>query len=346
MLRTRTDTTSLRTAHVSVSGGNCDITVASGVIARHMRDLRITQACYNDWQYCAIQKATHMTNLTVPASLPPITSISAGWVYVMALDHTGQVHIWGDDAWYNTIDSTNPFKPHNLDRDPIRQIASGGRHMLALSTDGTIFAWGKDYEDDTDQHLKCYIYWEDQGNVTAIGASANCTYLIKKTGVLQLRGYIRKNYSDTAIQQDYRDVTHVAASTKHVVLLHNDGHISAFGDATLCVLPTQNTNIRMVSADDTHTLALQADGHVLAWGTNTNGECDVPADLSRVVQVCAGEGVSLALCENGTIRVWGDVASGSYHFPNNITDIIQIAVGNGFAVALRRAGDVIIAKPQ
>jgi alpha-tubulin suppressor-like RCC1 family protein len=54
-----------------------------------------------------------------------------------------------------------------------------------------------------------------------------------------------------------------------------------------------------------HSLAIKADGTVVAWGSNSDGQTNVPANLSGVIQVAAGFYHSVALKADGTLVGWG-----------------------------------------
>jgi hypothetical protein len=56
-----------------------------------------------------------------------------------------------------------------------------------------------------------------------------------------------------------------------------------------------------VAAGEHHTAALLADGRVVCWGTNSDGQCNVPADLGPAVQVAAGWFHTAALLADGRV---------------------------------------------
>lgn len=60
-----------------------------------------------------------------------------------------------------------------------------------------------------------------------------------------------------------------------------------------------------LAAGSAHSLAIKADGTVVAWGSNSDGQTNVPANLSGVVQVAAGYDHSLALKADGSVVGWG-----------------------------------------
>ena len=43
----------------------------------------------------------------------------------------------------------------------------------------------------------------------------------------------------------------------------------------------------------------------IAWGSNSNGQTNVPLDLTNAIAVGAGAVQSLAIRQDGTVSVWG-----------------------------------------
>jgi alpha-tubulin suppressor-like RCC1 family protein len=63
--------------------------------------------------------------------------------------------------------------------------------------------------------------------------------------------------------------------------------------------------VTAVSAGGSHSLALLDDGTVVAWGSDSSGECDVPANLTDVKGISAGNGYSIAVKKDGSVVAWG-----------------------------------------
>ena len=93
-----------------------------------------------------VTSPVQMTAITVP-----IVRIAAGKDHALALDGTGRVWTWGNNAYgqLGTGNKTNRTSPCNPSVSPclpnlnsIVGIAGGTRHTLALLNDGTVKAWG------------------------------------------------------------------------------------------------------------------------------------------------------------------------------------------------------------
>jgi len=68
--------------------------------------------------------------------------------------------------------------------------------------------------------------------------------------------------------------------------------------------------VTAIAAGATHSLALHDDGHVTAWGNNGYGQTTPPRDLSNVVAVAAGDDHSLAPGDDGRMTAWGPTDPG------------------------------------
>jgi hypothetical protein len=87
-----------------------------------------------------------------------------------------------------------------------------------------------------------------------------------------------------------------------------------------------------------HSLALKADGKILGLGSNTNGQIDVPIDLTNVIAIAAGSYHSLALKADGTVVGFG--AGDGAIVPGGLSNIVSIAAGLSNSLALRSDGRV------
>jgi trimeric autotransporter adhesin len=95
-----------------------------------------------------------------------------------------------------------------------------------------------------------------------------------------------------------------------------------------------------ISAAYDHSLALRSNGTVVAWGSNGQGQCNVPLDLSNVTAIVAGCYASLALKRDGTVVFWGGNGYGQQNVPPGLSNVIAIA-GYAHFLALRQDGTVV-----
>jgi hypothetical protein len=93
-----------------------------------------------------------------------------------------------------------------------------------------------------------------------------------------------------------------------------------------CNVPAGLCNVTAISLSN-HVVALKSDGTVVAWGRNTAGQCNVPAGLSGVVAVAAGAEHTLALKSDGTVVAWGSNADGECNVPAGLNGIRAVAAG-------------------
>lgn len=95
------------------------------------------------------------SNVTSPrritAITAPVVKIAAGWGHALALDSTGRIWTWGNNAYgqLGTGNKTNRTTPCNPAVSPclpnltsVTGIAAGFRHSLALVAGGAVKSWG------------------------------------------------------------------------------------------------------------------------------------------------------------------------------------------------------------
>jgi alpha-tubulin suppressor-like RCC1 family protein len=90
----------------------------------------------------------HQVNTLGPSTTNPVTAISAGSAFVVALKKNGAVVAWGKNASgelgnNSTTDSLNPVSVSGLGAGSgVSSLATGSAHVLALRSNGTLLAWG------------------------------------------------------------------------------------------------------------------------------------------------------------------------------------------------------------
>jgi outer membrane protein assembly factor BamB len=96
-----------------------------------------------------------------------------------------------------------------------------------------------------------------------------------------------------------------------------------------------------VAAGATHALALTTDGHLVAWGDNTDGQLNLPTDITYR-DIDAGDAFSLALSTDGTIYAAGNNAYNQVSGKPSGNGYIQVEAGAGTAAALDKDGRIIV----
>ncbi|PYI50989.1 immunoglobulin-like domain-containing protein [Paenibacillus flagellatus] len=107
------------------------------------------------------------------------------------------------------------------------------------------------------------------------------------------------------------------------------------------------SGIVQIAAGYQSSLALKSDGTVVAWGDNSQGQTDVPAELTvpgTVMDIAAGSYHSLALKSDGTVVAWGYNSKGQTEVPDELTEpgtVMGIAAGYQHSLALKSNGTVV-----
>jgi alpha-tubulin suppressor-like RCC1 family protein len=87
-------------------------------------------------------------------------------------------------------------------------------------------------------------------------------------------------------------------------------------------------------------LEIPAETFTVAFGENTDGQINVPNELSNAVAVAGGAYFSLALENNGTVIAWGDNTYGQTTIPAGLANVVGIAAGEYHGVAVLANGSV------
>jgi hypothetical protein len=249
--------------------------------------------------------------------LPPLRAIDAstplrddGQAYVVAVDTSRQVWIWGAVA--DLTDDADAAQPVQVpfDRPNVIAVAAGARHALALRDDGTVWAWGHNGDGrlGTGQTGTGVASVPQQvlglTRITAIAAGADHSLALDADGAVWGWG---NNHDGQA---------------------GGDGQVG--GDARRLNSPHRVADLGAAVAIDAGTgfsLAVRRDGTVWAWGRTEFGQTGAPATdacgggtepldcsrtpqrvtgLDRVDSIAAGGNFGLARQRDGTVWAWGD----------------------------------------
>jgi Big-like domain-containing protein len=207
---------------------------------------------------------------------------------------------------------------------------------------GTVVTWGD--EADVTGAAAIPIPADLTGPVRSVATNAKATGVVTLDGAVRVWGDPNANEVGLA-PTGVTDATVITFTSGNAAILHDDGHITAWGnttslsdeipadlrakaialqinvglavrtdgtlaswgDAPVYPLPTPGlTDLVDVAASLTHALALHADGTVTSWGAELPGLQDVP-DFGgkKVVKIAVGFGTSGAVFADGTMEIWG-----------------------------------------
>ncbi len=251
-----------------------------------------------------------------------ITSISAGWGHVIALDNNGKVYGWGANA-YGMIGNNSTEKcltpvdvsgSGALAGKKIVQISATGLHSMALDENGKVYTWG-------------FNHYGQLGN----GNNTDSKIPVDISGLGALNG---------------KTIVRIGTGENHSLAVDSEGKIYAWGSNSSgqlgdnresgqsCNLPKEITAYGALSGKvlvdvaggDRHSLALDNEGKVYSWGVNYYGTLgnntttlsDIPVAIStfgaiagkNIIQIFSGSSFSSGLGNDGKIYVWGENSNG------------------------------------
>ncbi|MCY1018616.1 MopE-related protein [Pyxidicoccus sp. MSG2] len=285
-------------------------TVAAG--AYHSLFLKKDGEVWTWGQNVAGQLGTGSTSSTPQSQpskvngLPAIKAIAAGIAHSVALDVSGNVWVWGQNANGQAglgIAGGTVLVPTKVAAlSSIQAITANGNFSLALGTDGRLWAWGQNAS--------------GQVGTGATSASVATPTVVQGLPTLQT----------------------MAAGVNHALALDVNGKVWGWGlntsgqvgtgsTSATVLTPTQATGLpraKAVAAGVGHSLIVDEQfGNVWAWGQNTFGQVGTgstsatpvlaPTPVSgvfAVTAIAAGHNSSLVIIGNGLVKAWGHNASG------------------------------------
>lgn len=108
-----------------------------------------------------------------------------------------------------------------------------------------------------------------------------------------------------------------------------------------CDVPAPNADFVAIAAGWRHSLGLKADGSIVAWGDNSFGQCNVPVPNPGFVAVGAGYDHSLAITSDHRIIAWGNNNLGQCNVPEPNSAFVAVSGGQSHSLGLKSDGSVV-----
>jgi alpha-tubulin suppressor-like RCC1 family protein len=237
----------------------------------------------------------------------PIVALSAGGDHVLALDATGTVWAWGDNA-YGQLGSGAPggssAAPLQVRLPGVVAISAGARHSLAVDSQGTVWCWGDNSAGQCGQSsavAQLPAPTPVAGVAGAVEVAAGAEFSLARSG-----GGAVMAWGDDSFDQIGRD------SSDPVV---------ALGAGTWVPRAVPGVTATAIAAGEEFGAAVDPAGGVVTWGRNEAGQLGtgsrdgaaVPArvpGLSGVRSLRAAGPHALALTGGGAVYGWGQNLDG------------------------------------
>jgi hypothetical protein len=253
----------------------------------------------------------------VPANLPIITAVSAGYAHTLALTSDGTVIAWGEQD-PNNLHYGQTAVPAGLSN--VVSIAAGYANSLALQSNGTMTCWGLNPLTLT--------------GVKAIAAGIH-NVVLKNDGTVYCWGV--NSYGECNVPAGLQNVAAIGAGPNHTLAVKSNGTIIAWGKNNFgqTNIPFGLSNVVAVGGGDFHSVALKGDGKIIIWGDNRYNQTNMPANLSNVVAIACGWYHTIALKTDKTITTWGYNNNQQINAPAGLSNVVSAAAGafDSFALA-------------
>jgi len=265
------------------------------------------------------------TNQTVPTTVPRLTNIkdvAAGGKHGLALDTSGQVYSWGDNAYgqlgnNRTGDSrTVPDRVQGMPK--VKQISAGCDFSLALLENGKVYAWGRGIHGQLGNGSRATssVPRQVQGLENIVEIDAGCYHALALTADDTVKSWGYNLYgqlgnsstksSTVPVDVDWIEgVSDIEAGAFHNYVKTSDSHVwgwgnnqygqllegdEAFGDnvsrtnRTAPVEIPRLEGVQHLAAGARHGVAVTADD-VFAWGHNGEGQLGNGTTVARFESV-------------------------------------------------------------
>ena len=300
--------------------------------------------------------STLTTTLTVSGAVTQgtLSSIAAGRHHTLGISN-GKVYAWGENTYGQLGNNGTGVAPTPvavytagvLSGKTITAIAAGSDHSLALASTGTLYSWGRGANGQlgrgttTDATAPVQVTMTGVlagGTITAVGAGANRSFVLKSDGKvygwgdntngLLGSGSLGTANSPVAVKTSGvlsgKTVTELAVGYSHTLVLTSDNKLFAWGNNDYGQLGTGDTtaSTEPVAVKMTGALTGKIPQHIYVGSTSVE---------------------SLVLCDDGKLYAWGgrgygqtgnNTWTGSLE-PTQVTfsgSVKHAAMGNGFGI--------------
>ncbi len=238
-----------------------------------------------------------------------VMAVSAGTSHVAALGRSGRVVVTGmaENGQDNVADVTE-----------VVAVSAGGSHTVLLKIDGTVVARG------SNSSQQCNVHdWTD---IVAVAAGDNHTLGLKADGTVVKAGVVLVRAGEVK-------PTGVDSDTQQY------GQVPSYYMEDICEAVYSWRNITAIAAGSRHNVGLRADGTVVAGGDNSTGACDV-SSWKDIVAIDADSGCSVGLKADGTVVAAG-LSEEDSAVVAGWTDIVTVSAGGGHVVGLKADGSLV-----
>ena len=248
---------------------------------------------------------------------------AVGYSHVVVVDDRMKVHSFGTN-YYNECEVS--------DWTDVVSVAAGYHVTYARHADGSVSATGL--------NARLVDGWT---GVVQIAAGLRHVVAVTESGTLLYAGSNASGQLEGL--GSVWDAVMAAAGDGFTAILKKDGSVVVTGNVTWGEETGDWTNVVKIAAGSRHLLALTDDGRVLAAGDNGYGQCGT-ARLGDIADIAAGDSHSAFLRVDGTVLYAGvgaDAVNGignliysDYRVVTGIelvTDPITLAAGDSVAIA-------------
>ena len=215
----------------------------------------------------------------------PLQQVDVGLNHACALDRSGRVTCWGEDAAGQVSGWDESYKEGRFS-----QISAGNFFTCGILRSGYLMCWGYPIQEDGSHRESAHEDWETwTARTTQTGYTGWVNWpgdLTFKPGTLSVGNY-------------------------HACAITTGGEMACWGKAgdDRLVIPKDNgatiTDWVMVEAGFANACGIREGGSVVCWGRTTGGRSAGPSGAGPFIDVTVGVWHGCALAKDGSVDCWG-----------------------------------------
>ena len=227
-----------------------------------------------------------------PRGETDLVAVDASSTHQLGLRSDGTVAAWG----------AHPSHPP-AGLDGVTAVAAGLYEDLAVRTDGSVVAWNQ----DGPRSLPSEVHDVDQvadGPTTAVVVRSDGTVVSWRTFPVDAEPVAE-------VVPEAAGAVDVSANDTSAALLPDGSIVtwgSRYVPTRIPAAGPDESPYVQVATGANHVLALHADGHVSAWGENGNSQADVPSYVTGATSIDADQNQSIATATAQVLTVDRDPA--------------------------------------
>ena len=260
------------------------------------------------WGHTRITDKIDMADFPEKLRSERVVSVAAGTDHAVAITESGEVVVWGNTRLQQDKFGSDMKKAMQAGGDAwnVVQLEAGNQFSAIVTADGNLYLWGNGNMADVK------VKSQYDGKIAKVALTENAYIALLSDGTVAYTGAKGKNspFAQIPSSLEGRRVVDIAATSKSVAAITEDGQVVVWGNATRGEADVPELTARPVHlyGGRYHYTALLENGDVVSWGNNKYRQTDVPASVHAaggVERIFVSNYQNYALSGDGKVYTWG-----------------------------------------